>query len=340
MPLKQGKSEKAFEHNLKAEMHAGKPQKQALAIAYNVKRKNMAKGGGLYANIHAKQKRIAEGSHEEMRTPGSEGAPTHEAFIESKKTAKMYEGGMMKRHHMVHGGQVHETEHAASEIGHPQTQMAKHARGGMCAHGGPAHCAHGCYAHGGMLHESEHEASKIGHPHSMVAKHALGGEIENEEEHPEHEAKMPADMRHDLMIERESELDESEDAKHGFGGKVLAGHEDMAHKQTDISDKGKHAHGGHIAALIMHDRKKMARGGDVKHHMAKGGHVVEEDTDEVPHYENRMDLQRTHFMQDDEHEVEPYSSHDDHALYGEDKVGNEYGHGVVAEILRDRKKRR
>ena len=35
---------------------------------------------GLYANIHAKQERIAHGSGEKMREPGSEGAPTAEAF--------------------------------------------------------------------------------------------------------------------------------------------------------------------------------------------------------------------------------------------------------------------
>lgn len=49
-----------------------------------------AEGGkvGLYANIHAKRKRIAEGSGEKMRKPGSKGAPTAQAFIESAKTAK------------------------------------------------------------------------------------------------------------------------------------------------------------------------------------------------------------------------------------------------------------
>lgn len=54
----------------------------------------MAKGGGLYANIHAKRERIAEGSGEKMRKPGSEGAPTEEAFKQSAKTAKMADGGM------------------------------------------------------------------------------------------------------------------------------------------------------------------------------------------------------------------------------------------------------
>lgn len=43
---------------------------------------------GLYANIHAKKKRIAEGSGEKMRKVGSEGAPTKSDFIKSKRTAK------------------------------------------------------------------------------------------------------------------------------------------------------------------------------------------------------------------------------------------------------------
>ena len=54
----------------------------------------MATKPGLYANIHAKQKRIAAGSGERMRKPGSKGAPTAEAFKESAKTAKpMKKGG-------------------------------------------------------------------------------------------------------------------------------------------------------------------------------------------------------------------------------------------------------
>jgi hypothetical protein len=48
------------------------------------------KGGpvGLYANLNAKRKRIAEGSGEKMRKPGDPGAPTKQAFIDSAKTAR------------------------------------------------------------------------------------------------------------------------------------------------------------------------------------------------------------------------------------------------------------
>ena len=43
---------------------------------------------GLYANIHAKRKRIKAGSGEKMRKPGTKGRPTKKAFVESEKTAK------------------------------------------------------------------------------------------------------------------------------------------------------------------------------------------------------------------------------------------------------------
>ena len=43
---------------------------------------------GLYANIHAKRKRIKAGSGEKMRKPGTKGAPTAKDFKKAKKTAK------------------------------------------------------------------------------------------------------------------------------------------------------------------------------------------------------------------------------------------------------------
>ena len=70
----------------------GVPQKVGKEFAKADKAKQF-KEGGLYANIHAKQQRIAEGSGEKMRRVGSKGAPTAQAFKESAKTAKMKGGG-------------------------------------------------------------------------------------------------------------------------------------------------------------------------------------------------------------------------------------------------------
>jgi hypothetical protein len=47
---------------------------------------------GLYSNIAAKRRRIAAGSGEKMRKPGSKGAPTAKAFKAAAKTAKKAKG--------------------------------------------------------------------------------------------------------------------------------------------------------------------------------------------------------------------------------------------------------
>jgi hypothetical protein len=43
---------------------------------------------GLYSNIQAKRKRIAEGSGEKMRKVGSKGAPSAKDFKDAAKPAK------------------------------------------------------------------------------------------------------------------------------------------------------------------------------------------------------------------------------------------------------------
>ena len=71
----------------------GVPQKVGKEFAKADEGKKF-KEGGLYANIHAKQQRISEGSGEKMRKVGSKGAPTAEAFRQSAKTVKKKEGGV------------------------------------------------------------------------------------------------------------------------------------------------------------------------------------------------------------------------------------------------------
>ena len=73
----------------------GVPQKVGKEFVKADEGKKFKDGGGLYANINAKRQRIAKGSGEHMRKPGSKGAPTAEAFRESAKTAKMKKGGKM-----------------------------------------------------------------------------------------------------------------------------------------------------------------------------------------------------------------------------------------------------
>lgn len=286
MPLVQGKSKKALEKNIKTEIEHGKPPKQAVAIAYAVKRKNMAKGGGLYENIHAKRERIKKGSEEKMRKPGTEGAPTAEAFKQAEKTAQMSEGGEVKHvtqretmhcekcgHTMMAmGGGVEEKQAAKigqpkltpqgkgepemKHEGHAHSEVAKLAGGDevMCAHGGRAHCNHGCYAEGGM--------------------------VQNQKLHPGHQVPMNARLKHQTMEMRKPGMNQTQVAKLAMGGSVV--------------DE------------IMKSRKKMAMGGG-----------VESERDAEPAFADDLDLSNVHYIEDENHDINPNPSDDDYSLVGQ-----------------------
>lgn len=64
------------------------PKKRVIKRKDHPQDVEMYAAGGLYENIHKKRERIAAGSGEKMRKPGSKGAPTAQAFIASSKTAK------------------------------------------------------------------------------------------------------------------------------------------------------------------------------------------------------------------------------------------------------------
>jgi hypothetical protein len=65
-------------------------QKEQQVWLQTRRQKTLMAKRGLYANIHAKRKRIAAGSGEKMRKVGSKGAPTAANFTRSAKTAKPY----------------------------------------------------------------------------------------------------------------------------------------------------------------------------------------------------------------------------------------------------------
>jgi hypothetical protein len=92
MPSKSPEQHKlmtAVAHNPDFAKKTGIPQK----VGKEFVKTDKMKEGGLYANIHAKRERIAEGSGEKMRRVGSKGAPTADAFKESAKTVKLKGGG-------------------------------------------------------------------------------------------------------------------------------------------------------------------------------------------------------------------------------------------------------
>lgn len=94
MPLSQGKSRKAFSHNVEAEMNAGKPRDQALAIAYSVKRRNKKAQGG---QVNADE--LADVNSRESFNGG--GYDEHDAEEERQRR-------MSGAPHLARGGQVNQ----------------------------------------------------------------------------------------------------------------------------------------------------------------------------------------------------------------------------------------
>jgi len=121
MPLMHGKSKRAFEHNVEAEIHAGKPQKQAVAIAYSeqreARRKHMSSGGcmGLgckHPSHYSEGGEVGEKEHdEEMKLKSEERNRMHKDFMDeherimSLPMPKMAEGGEVNE---MEDGEEHE----------------------------------------------------------------------------------------------------------------------------------------------------------------------------------------------------------------------------------------
>jgi hypothetical protein len=76
-----------------AVMDSKMPKAKTITRKDDPNKVEMFKGGGLYANIAAKKKRIAAGSGEKMRKVGAKGAPKKKDFAQAAKTASFKEGG-------------------------------------------------------------------------------------------------------------------------------------------------------------------------------------------------------------------------------------------------------
>lgn len=100
MPLQKGKSKSAFNHNVEAEMQAGKPQDQSLAIAYSVKRKakkKMAEGGEVKSASNESRPSTEETNNDrhEVARQGAAKAIT-ESQWDSRPDIKQSQGSGMK----------------------------------------------------------------------------------------------------------------------------------------------------------------------------------------------------------------------------------------------------
>lgn len=98
MPLIHGKSKKSFDKNVATEMHEGKHQKQALAIAYSMKRKakKMAEGGMLTEDGYQPESK-GHTIHIHVN-PKAGYEPTENPHVKSNEMAEHEDARMLNQH--------------------------------------------------------------------------------------------------------------------------------------------------------------------------------------------------------------------------------------------------
>lgn len=127
MPLMKSSSHNAFESNLKAELGAGKPKKQALAIAYDVQRRS---GGKKMPVSSSKSKSFAKGGY--VKGGPVESMEDYAAKRSEMKKPKLHrmsispaKGGVIVRHEMepFNGS---DQEHIVTDLKGLHSHLAKH----------------------------------------------------------------------------------------------------------------------------------------------------------------------------------------------------------------------
>lgn len=306
MPLIQSKSKKAFSKNVAKEMDAGKPQKQALAISYDVKRKNarkkMAEGGAVSAKAEKRPMPDQTANDAAMASRNSSKAPLmapanwdQNPMIPKPKTQAIKHPRMVPSNAFsvrMRDEEDHLQSSAAVNDG-PQEQPPKHDNEEMPNRQGPKVHPMKMMAKGGnvsMEMGAGPEADSAEHPAGLESdndqmapksdeymagymeaknKYAAGGMID------EDEASMPEnqDSQNYAPAQSEAEVDEEEARLRKADGGMI---------DLDEMEDEKHSS---IAAAIMAKNNRMHPGSDSDEDMmlANGGMVdIDENAEEQP----------------------------------------------------------
>lgn len=243
MPLEHGKSKKSFEHNIKAEMNAGKPMKQSLAIAYAMKKrgKKMNKGGDVdptggptFPADEREEQRYAKehGSIIPYSSEYDEQAKIDSMADKSQKTMREHEKMRSKKY--AKGGQITDNYQSSSaypgvdgdleDEAHYMAQMKSGFVGHEGDHKRPNHTA------------IEEDGRGLGQHGSKEQEPYSGEQGFHDEDYmgnPGNEHDMYSDTEDDDGMDMVGRIMKQRQEHYSMGGKVANGGED---KLKDMAD--------------------------------------------------------------------------------------------------------
>lgn len=302
MPLIPSKSKKAFSKNVETEMEHGKPQKQSLAIAFNVKRKagkkKYAEGGKVNESAASEHRPMPEEKDKDAamvsRNSGDK-APKQDSWVGQPTTAQAQSnnGRMVKpikRPSMVPSnafstrmyGEEADLEMSAKP-GPYGEQPPKHDDEEGPDRQGPStpDLKLKRMAKGGMINDevSMHDAEE-----DMV-EHPAGLEEDDDQMRPSEDEYMAGHFAKGGIIDQEPAREDK-----GWGAVILKAdggevtkRRDSLNSEEPIHDKEYHSdeealdHHMSMAAAIMAKKRMMAKGGEILSHDS----IYSDDSDQV-----------------------------------------------------------
>lgn len=366
MPLTKSPSKKAFKHNIEAEMSAGKPMDQSLAIAYDVKRRNkrkkMAEGGKVDESAKTEHRPMPEERDQDskmvVKNSGKKPA-SHDSWTDNVTVAQAQKPSKTALKRPALKGSdafsVRYKDEIDEDLKRMDSMPPESPKAKMPARDEEA--------------EPNRQGPKV-HPMKMMAK---GGQInkaisflDSEEDHEEHPAGLESD--NDMMGPDEDEymanhfaeggeVDEDDSASSMSLDKLKAGVQDLLHPSKPYDVKIYKAEGGmigedeleedhedSISAAIMAKRRREAASSGASDepigHYAEGGEVdLDENAIEAPNSflrRNREILKENYDEgMDDLHQPEDSNEHGD-----EREMSEENEHDMVSAMRRRMKARK
>jgi len=311
-------------------MKHGKPQKQALAIAYSTKRANMSKGGKMNrVSKHGSSGEIDQ-SHQVLNSGGmAMNDQSHEVYDHSCPKCMAMGGACMSQGGMAQPAGGEPVSHRPTKDLYPHRKAM--AEGGEVDALKPL--LHEPKKHNHMIEDEMDRDSR----RAMLAEGGEVNELRSVEQHPE-------DGNEELHPDREAGHDEEDDSRMGMVNYGVMS-EESSKKLNSSTRPQKNEHIS-LVDSIMADRKRMARGGKVEDYESDSlssdvgtlhGPIDHPDDSDM---DNESGLMNASPEDERPHATSNRGPNKEPVHYMDEPDHDSSEASLVAEILKDRKRRR